>query len=182
MIVCISGLSGCGKNTVGELLSRKLGLKQITFSFKDEAKARGISLMELQELASTDSNIDKKFDERLVREARKGNCIVSTWLGSWMIENADFKVWLKASAEERAKRVAARDNMSFQEALAHVEKRDESNRQRYKKYYGINIDDHSNFDLEINTRVFTPELIVEIIVEAIKLKTHDATLDYCNKV
>ncbi len=170
MIVCVSGLSGCGKNTVAEFLALKLGLRQITFSFKDEAEVRGISLMELQSLASEDSNIDKEFDERLVREARSGNCVVSTWLGSWMVKDADFRVWLKAGVEERAKRVAARDKMSFEEALAHIMERDESNRKRYAKYYGIDIDDHAEFDLEINTRVFAPESIAEIIVQAIKLK------------
>lgn len=170
MIVCVSGLAGCGKNTVGEFLAEKLSLKPVGFSFKDEAETREISLMELQELAAKNPSIDKEFDERLVREAGKGNCVITTWLGSWMVENADFRVWLKASEEERAKRVSSRDKMSFGEALAHVKKRDDGNRQRYKKYYGIDIDDHSNFDLEINTRVFTPEAIAEIIVEAIKRK------------
>lgn len=170
MIVCVSGLAGCGKNTVGEFLAVKLSLAQVKFSFKDEANARGVSLMELQELAAKNPGIDGEFDERLVREAKKGNCVVTTWLGSWKVENADFRVWLKASEEERAKRVSARDKMSFEEALWHVKKRDDGNRQRYKKYYGIDIDDHSDFDLEINTRVFAPEAIAEIIVEAVKRK------------
>ena len=86
MIICISGLSGTGKNTAGELLAKQLGCRQIQFTFKDEAKARGISLMELQKLADKNPGLDKEFDERLVREASKGNCVVTTWLGPWMVK------------------------------------------------------------------------------------------------
>jgi len=166
MIITISGLSGCGKNTVGELVSKRLSLRHIKFTFKDEAARRGISLMELQKLASKNPRLDREFDRRLVSEASKGGCVVTTWLGSWMIKNAGVRVWLKASEKERARRVAGRDGISIRQALKHVRERDKNNIFRYKKYYGINILDHEFFDLEINSARFTPEQIAGIIVSA----------------
>jgi len=166
MIIAVSGLSGCGKNTIGQKAAEKLGLRLVSMSFKDEAKKRGISLMELQELAGEDPKLDKELDDAIAEKASAGNCVVTTWLGPWMVKNADLRVWLNASPEERAKRVSGRDKMAAEEALEHVNKRDEDNRARYKKYYGIDIDDHSRFDLEINTERFAPEESAELIASA----------------
>jgi len=166
MIVAISGLSGCGKNSVGEKVAKKLGLRTVQVSFKDEATRRGIPLMELQALAGKDPVLDRQLDEKIVSEAAKGNCVVTTWLGAWMVKNADLRIWLNASEEERARRVAGRDKMGPDEALAHIRKRDADNRKRYKKYYKIDIDDHAIFDVEINTNRFKPEQSSEIIVAA----------------
>ena len=125
-------------------------------------------MMELQALASKDPSLDKQLDEKIVTEAAKGNCVVMTWLGPWMVKGSDLRVWLEASEEERARRVSERDRMGLAEALEHVRKRDANNRKRYKKFYGINIDDRSIFDLVVNTGRFNPDQSSEIIVAAAK--------------
>jgi len=163
MIVSVSGLSGCGKNSVGEAVARKLGLRAVQASFKDEAKRLGVTLMELQEMAEKDKEFDLKLDRHVVDEASKGGCVVMTWLGPWMVKDADLRVWLNAGEEVRAARISKRDGMGPQEALRHVRERDGENRARYKKYYGIDILDHSIFDLEINTAAFSPDASAEII-------------------
>jgi len=166
MIIAISGLSGCGKNSVGEKVAAKLGLRPVQVSFKEEAKRRGLGLMELQELASKDPALDRRLDEKIVAEASKGNCVVMTWLGPWMVKNADLRVWLNASEEERARRVSGRDRMGLAKAREHVRKRDANNMERYRKFYNIDINDRSIFDLEVNTDRFNPEQSSEIIVAA----------------
>ena len=169
MIICISGLSGCGKNTVGAKVAEKLKLRPVQISFKEEAKRRGITLMALQKIASKDKKLDVGLDARIAKEAEKGDCVVMTWLCPWMVKNADLRVWLHASEEERARRVAGRDGMAPKEALKHVHARDSNNRMRYKKYYKIDIDDRSIFDVVINTGRFAPEQSAEIIAEAAEL-------------
>lgn len=170
MIICISGLAGSGKNTVGEIVARKLNLREVKLSFKDEAAREGVDLMKVQRAAGRDERYDRELDRRIVKEAKKGNCVVMTWLGPWMVRNADLKVWLNVSEKERAKRVAKRDGMSFKNALAHIRKRDKDNIRRYKRYYGIDITDHSVFDLEINCDVFNPQQIADIIIKAAEAK------------
>lgn len=169
MIICISGLSGCGKNTVGAKVAEKLKLRPVQISFKEEAKRRKMTLMELQKIASRDKKLDLKLDARIAKEAEKGDCVVMTWLGPWIVRNADLRVWLEASEEERARRVAGRDKMAKKEALRHVRARDSNNKMRYKKYYRIDIDDRSVFDIVINTGRFAPEQSAEIIAEAAEL-------------
>ncbi|MFH1285658.1 MAG: (d)CMP kinase [Candidatus Micrarchaeota archaeon] len=170
MIICISGLSGSGKNSVGELVAAQLGLRVVKNTFKDEARKKGIKLMELQKMASSDKTFDNQLDEQIKAEARKGNCVVVTWLGSWIVENADFRVWLHGSPEERAKRISGRDKMKPEESIAHINARDENNRMRYLKYYGIDIFNHENFDMEIDTGKYNPEQIAEMIVKSVKEK------------
>jgi cytidylate kinase len=169
MIVCISGLSGCGKNTVGAKVASKLKLRPVQMSFKDEAARRGMTLMQLQELAGKDRKLDVELDAAITKEAEKGNCVVMTWLGPWTVKNADLRVWLEVSEEERARRVAGRDRMSPEEARKHVHARDDDNRKRYKRYYGIDIDDRSIFDVVVNTGRFNPDQASEIIAEAAEL-------------
>lgn len=166
MIICISGLSGSGKNTVGEIVAKKLGLAEVKLSFKDEAERMNVDLMKVQREATKDESYDRELDKEIVRRAKKGNCVVMTWLGPWIVKNANLRVWLNVSEKERAKRVAKRDKMTFRKALGHIRKRDENNRRRYKKYYGIDIMDHSIFDLEINSDVFNPQQIAGIIIKA----------------
>jgi len=166
MIICVSGLSGSGKNTVGEIVAKKLGLAEVKLSFKDEAQKMNVDLMKLQREATKDESYDRSLDKEIVRRAKKGNCVVMTWLGPWVVKNANLRVWLNVSEKERAKRVAKRDGMTIKKALAHIRKRDENNRRRYRSYYGIDIMDHSIFDLEINSDVFNPQQIAGIVIKA----------------
>ena len=64
----------------------------------------------------------------------------------------------------RAKRIADRDQKSFSETLGFTRKRDKENFQRYKKYYGISINNYKWADLVINTEKFSAEQVADIII------------------
>ena len=166
MIICISGLSGSGKNSVGEEVAKLLTLRVVNPTFKTIAAKQKMSLMDFHKKAEKEHSIDKQFDAHLISDAARGNCVVTTWLGPWMVKDADIRVWLYAPREVRAKRVAGRDAMSHEQALAHITDRDESNRHRYNEVYRINIYDHSGFELVINTEKFRPAQSAQIIAAA----------------
>ena len=166
MIIAISGLTGSGKNTLGKLLSEKLGYKLVCPTFKDIAKKEGISLMEFHKKAENDPDIDKKFDAML-KEQATGDCVVTTWLGPWMVD-ADVRIKVFAPGDIRAERIGKRDGMEVDEALKHVRERDENNRKRYKKVYGIDIDSKDIFDACLNGGIYTPEKLLGISLEIIK--------------
>ncbi|VVB99110.1 Cytidylate kinase [uncultured archaeon] len=171
MKICISGLSGSGKNTVGELVAKKLGYRTINPTFKTIAAKQKMQLMDFQKKAEHDHSIDKKFDDALIASTKGGKCVVTTWLGPWMIKDADMRVWLYAPQAARAARVAKRDGMSVEEAERHISDRDESNHHRYMEIYKINIYDHSGFDLIINSERFLPNELSDIIVAAARAKS-----------
>ncbi len=166
MIICISGLSGSGKNSVGEEVAKLLSLRVVNPTFKTIAAKRKMSLMEFHRKAEKEHSIDKHFDAHLISEAKRGNCVVTTWLGPWMVKNADLRVWLYAPRSVRAKRVAGRDAMAPEQALMHIDDRDESNHHRYNEVYKIDIYDHTRFELVINTERFRPAQTAQIIAAA----------------
>ncbi|MBD3210554.1 AAA family ATPase [Candidatus Micrarchaeota archaeon] len=166
MIIAISGLTGSGKNTLGSLLADKLGCKLVCPTFKDLARKEGIPLMEFQKRAEKDPDIDKKFDE-LLKEQATGDCVVTTWLGPWMVD-ADLKIKLSAPAETRARRIAERDSMELEGALKHVKERDRRNRERYLKLYGIDIYDESIYDAVLDSGRHSPEELLEMVLGLIK--------------
>ena len=168
MIIAVSGLSGSGKNTFGKALAEKLGYSVVCPTFKDLAEKEGVSLLEFQEKAAKDPDIDKRFDEGLKKQAT-GNCVVTTWLGPWMVE-ADFRMWVFAPEKVRAERLAKRDGKTPEEALEHIRKRDSHNRERYRKLYNIDIYDTSGFDLALSAASYRPEQMVEIALKAIDEK------------
>lgn len=169
MIIAIAGLTGSGKNTLGEKLAEITGFRLVSPTFKDLAAKEGISLMEFQKKAEKDPDIDRKFDALLKEEALKGDCIVTTWLGAWILD-ADLRVYISAPLEVRAERTAKRDGMGISEAMKHVKERDEENRMRYLKVYGIDIYDISKFDLKLDSGKNRPEELAEKVMERIKRK------------
>lgn len=166
MIIAISGLTGSGKNTLGELLAKKLGYRLVCPTFKDLAAKEGVSLMEFQEKAAKDPDIDRKFDAVLKEQAAAGNCVVTTWLGPWMVD-ADVRIKVKVADSIRAERIAKRDGMTVAQALKHIKQRDNQNRERYRKLYGIDIDDEKNFDAVLNGGRNPPEKLLEMALAVI---------------
>ncbi|MGC9005839.1 MAG: (d)CMP kinase, partial [Candidatus Micrarchaeia archaeon] len=124
-IITISGFAGAGKTTLGKLLAKKLRYRFIAPTFKDLAKKEGISLMEFHRRAEKNPNIDRKFDNYIKKEARKGNCVIATWLAPWMVKNS-LKIWVFAPLEARARRLAKRDGMSISAAKMHILAREEN--------------------------------------------------------
>ena len=171
MIIAISGLVGSGKDSVAKMVAEKLTIRHLNFTFKDAARKLGIPLMEYQEYAKKKVSIDKEFDDMVVDETKKEDCVTSTWLGPWLVKDADLKIWLDGSPDARARRISGRDGMTLAEAMDHVRKRDAHNRARYKRLYNVDIfEDRSVFDLIINTETFMPENSASIIEAAIKGK------------
>ena len=168
-VICISGMSGSGKNSVGALVAKSLRLRLVNPTFKNLAKVRGVSLMEYQKMANSDSHIDRDFDRAVKAEAKRGNCVITTWLGPWMAAKC-MRVWLHADQKTRAARIAKRDGMAIGAALSHLRQRDGDNRIRYAKLYRIDITDHSEFDLTINTKNLRPAQSAAIITAAAKAR------------
>ncbi|MDD5760240.1 MAG: cytidylate kinase family protein [Desulfobulbaceae bacterium] len=171
MIIAISGRTGSGKDTLGKELAKRLGYPVVSPTFKDLAAREGISLMEFQKKAMDDPNIDRKFDDVLKEQvaATNGRCVVTTWLGPWMI-NADLRVYVSVADDVRAERVAKRDGMSVPEAKKHLFARDKQNHERYMKVYGIDIFDISKFDLKLDSGKMNPEQLADAVMAFAKKK------------
>ncbi len=164
MIICISGYTGSGKTTVGEKLAKALNIKHVSRTYKEFVKEH-VDLIKFQHKLAP--SVDMALDKEVVEEARKAkNCVLSTWLGPWMIKEKHLNVWLNADMNIRARRTMKHVHLPLKGTIAYIKKKESQNKKRWKKLYNIDLDDHSIFDIEINSGNFTPDQIVGIIAAA----------------
>jgi len=169
ILIAISGMSGCGNTTISRMAAERLELKFINFTFRSLAEERGIGFNEMLELAAKDDSIDNEVDRRQVELAREsGGCVIGSRLAIWMLDEADLKVFLRASAETRAARIFKREGGDIETVTAFTAERDLQDHNRYKRIYNINNNDYEFADLIIDTDNLQPDEIVQIIIDAAK--------------
>lgn len=163
--IAISGKSGCGNTTVSTLLAKTLGIDIVNFTFRQLAAEKGITLADVIESAKTDDSWDIAVDTRQVEMAKKTSCVLGSRLAIWMLKEADFKVYLDASDDVRAKRILNREGGDLEEIKAFTRMRDTQDSGRYMRLYKIDNNDKSQADLIIDTSKYLPEQIVALITD-----------------
>lgn len=171
--VAISGLHGTGKTTASKALANKFELKYISGGevFREMADEKDMNLTEFSEYVEDNPEIDRRIDRRTAEESRKDGILIDARLAGWMAEKADVKILLTAPLEVRVRRIAEREDRSFEEVRKETISRESSERERYKDLYNINVSDHSTFDVVLNTEKFNQKEMIKILSEAIKLKS-----------
>lgn len=158
--ICISGLTATGKTTLGTKIAEALKIKHLNPTYKDFVK----DTKELLELMHhVDRKFAQKFDDALIEEAKKQDCVTSNWLAPWLIKDATLRVLLIASPDARAKRWAKEHIISEKDAKRIITEKDEANRKHFTDAYKINIDDHTIFDLTLNTEKMSMEEMVATV-------------------
>jgi len=165
MIIAIAGPIGVGKSTVARALAERLGYRYISGGevFREIARERGISVVEVNRLAESDPELDRALDRRQAELAKLGDCVVESRLAGWMVD-ADLRIWLRAPVEVRAARVARREGQEVAAAQQELVERERSEWARYKGMYGIDIDDLTPYHLVLDTTLWAAEAIVEALV------------------
>ncbi len=169
MKITISGPPGSGKSTLSKILASRLNMELVSVGdiFRKMANDRCMSLEEFGMLAKSDERIDRELDEEQKKIAReKENIILEGRLSGFLV-NADLKVWLKAPLEIRAERIAEREKKPVSVAMKEASEREECEKDRYLKYYCIDIRDLSVYDLVIDSSKLKPEDISEIVLKAV---------------
>lgn len=173
--ICISGLSASGKTSLGSDIAKKLNITHISKYdagiYKTIMKGTGAWPSKdawLSETAALESKYANEFDKEIVDYAKNKNCVVTTWLGAWFIKDATLRVWLNASFEERVRRRAKEDRITAESMKSLLKRKDELTTKNFKKVYGIDVMDHSLFDMEINTeRVQREDIIATVAMLAL---------------
>lgn len=170
MKTTLSGLPGSGKTTIAAKLAEKLGITYISAGsiFREMASEKGMSIEDFGKLAESDRRYDEIVDQRQRELAEKSNDFVAEGRLSTVFIDADIRVLLRAPLDERAVRVASRDDLSYEDALERVKSRERSESIRYDEYYGINVEDPSHYDLIIDTSKWNENGVLGIILAAIK--------------
>jgi len=170
-VITVSGPPGSGKTTYAKKIAEVFGLRYFSTGryFRELAIKQGMSLKKFHLKAEKDSKIDYEVDRKALEEAKKGGVVLDGHLTGWTAKDyADIKIYLTAPLQVRAKRIAKRDMKSVEEALEEIKLREESNKRRYLKFYGINIDDLSIYDIVINTSKWSKETIEKVLINLVE--------------
>jgi len=171
LAVIVSGLHGTGKSTYAKNIAKIFRLRHVSAGeiFRQIAAERKLSLVELSSEAEKSEAIDRLIDERTEREIEKGGVVVDALIAGWIERGHNtLKIYLSAPLETRINRIASRDGVSYVEAEEATISRERIERRRFKKLYGIDIDDLSIYDLVLNTGLMPIELnigVIEIFVK-----------------
>lgn len=171
MRITISGPPGSGTTTVARKLSEKLGFPMISAGevFRKLAREHGMSLEEFSRFAENNPEIDNLVDQRQKDEAvGYDNAVVEGRLSGWMVP-AELKVWIYADEEVRYQRIARREKKPVEIVRQETRLREEIEKRRYMKIYGIDIEDRRIYHLMINSGRFSADQVVEIILRAVEL-------------
>ena len=171
--ITISGPPGTGTTTIAKLLEKKLGLKYVYSGdiFRKMAEKYNRSLEEFGNYCERHKEVDEQLDKYQLEILQKGNAIVEGRIAGWLANRKHItstKVLLEADLETRAKRIVKREKGDIEKKKREILKRENSEATRYKKYYNIDLDDTSIYDLVVDSSDKTPDEIVEIIIKEIK--------------
>jgi cytidylate kinase len=179
-VICISGMAGTGKSTLSKKLAEKYKLKCYSGgdALKELANAEGYNascqgwwessegLNFLNERIN-DPKFDKAVDAKLLEYAKQGNVLLDSWTMPWLLSEG-FKIWLMASIEKRATRVAERDKITVNEAFKVLKEKEDRTKAIYKKLYGFVLDeDFKPFDLVLDTDNLNADEVFEVLCKVI---------------
>ena len=164
LVVCISGMAGTGKSTLAKKLAEKYGLRYYSGgdALKELAAAEGYDSssrgwwespegLRFLEKREQNHEFDKAVDNKLLEYAKQGCVLLDSWTMPWLLETG-FKIWLIASEEKRAERIAERDKLPLKEAMQVLKEKEGKTKAIYKKLYGFTLgEDLEPFDLILDT-------------------------------
>lgn len=167
MIIAISGNAGSGKDTTGDRVGKKLGLRVVKATLKTYAREKKLDILDFEEALKSDK-YDRELDAWQRDEVAKGDCVLVSMLSAYNAPHADLRVWLHAPLETRAERIAKRDRIPVAKAIEYVAGRDRTFRARIKKIYGFDWWSQDLYDLAINTGKWQSDGVADIIINSLR--------------
>jgi CMP/dCMP kinase len=178
--IVISGWPAVGKTTIACKLAEEFDIVMynggdILKMLAEENKGYSVKrddwwdtteAKKFMEERKSDPSFDKKVDKKLIQIVKKGGTVITSYTLPWLVVDESLiiiKFWLRGSPENRAKRMANRDGISFAEAKRITKLRDEENKRIYHRLYGFRFgEDLTVFDYVLNTDRLSLDSLVEI--------------------
>jgi len=171
LLITVSGPPGSGTTTAAQRVADRLGLELVLGGevFRALATERHMSLPEFGLYVSDNPEVDVELDSRLARRARDGRAVIESRLAGWIAYNgglAAVAAWIDCDPRIRAQRVAARERVSVERALADNEERQLVERRRYLALYGVDLADLSIYEPVLDSGELRPAELADRIVAA----------------
>jgi cytidylate kinase len=175
--IVISGWPAVGKTTIAGKLAEEFDLNiynggdilKMLAAEKDYSTSRDdwwdtAEAKKFMRERKFDPSFDKKVDKKLTEIVRKGGVVITSYTLPWLVkDDSVVKLWLKGSPDNRARRMANRDDIGFAEAKQIIALRDGENKKIYYKLYSFLLgEDLTVFDYVLNTDKLSLDSLIEI--------------------
>ena len=195
-MVCISHATGAGGEEVGRLVAERLGFLYVDDDIIARAAARGgispadvadeerrkplVSRL-LEALAQTgelgasglvqavdSDNVRALIRETIERTAARGNAVIVAHAASHLVEAGDeaLRVLVTASPTTRAGRLGAAEALDSAQAVKAVRDSDAGRRDYLKRFYDVDEELPTHYDLVVNTDALSMEVAAELVIRA----------------
>ncbi|HEX6419308.1 MAG TPA: AAA family ATPase [Acidimicrobiales bacterium] len=171
MLITVSGPPGSGTTTTAERVAARLGLALVPGGevFRAMAVESGMTLADFGRYAADHPEVDVELDTRLAARARAGDVLIESRLAGWIARNEGLPavtVFVDCDSDERARRVADREDIHLDRARRENDERQRVERERYLALYGIDIEDVSIYDLVLDSGALGPDELADRIAGA----------------
>jgi predicted cytidylate kinase len=170
-IISLTGDLGSGKSTVGEMLAQKWGVRRYYAGgwLRNWGAARGLSILEASRAAAADPTIDDQIDAAFRDMAQSNEDAIAEGRVAWHFLPQSFKIKLTVCPQLAAERIYRDKKRSSEnvdtpdQIIDSIRARKENEVTRYKKIYGIDMENDANYNLIIDTSSVTPDDVVTLI-------------------
>ena len=177
MIISLGGAQGSGKSTIAEKLAEELGWPRYSVGGlrREAAKARGLTLAEYNKLGEEDPSTDFEVDEYQKKLGETEDNFVIEGRTSWFFIPHSLKIYLDVSLDEGARRIFSHlqqkndrnedvDLKSLEDVKVSNERRLASDKLRYQKYYGVDVNDKKHYDFYLDTTDLPPDAVLKKVL------------------
>ena len=170
-LLALGGPPGSGKSTAAKGVADALRwtVHSAGDLFRAMAAERHMSLLEFSYFAQEHPEVDLDIDEKMAQLAEPGRVLEGRLVGEFLRRRGQPALWVDVTAREpvRAERIARRDQLTVAEALERTRARERSERERYSKLYGIDLD-AVRPDLVVDSSDLGPVEVVDQILDFVR--------------
>jgi cytidylate kinase len=128
----------------------------------------GASIQTMQMDGARPAEIRALIRETVEQTAARGQVVIVAHAASYALEPGPraLRVFVTASPTTRAQRVGARDELDEGQAARALKDSDDGRRDYLKRFYSVDRESPTDYDLVVNTDLLSAEQAAEIVVRA----------------
>lgn len=170
LVVTVAGPHGSGRTTQATRLAKAFGFRYVSTGtiFRERAAELNVTLEEMTRIAAADESFDRFLDDRARKETLEGGVVLDATLSGWMADKPNIRIYLTAPLDVRVRRIIEREKRDFEEVERETKLREEAERKRFLRYYGIDLDELTVYDLVLNTAIFDAEAVANILKNVVE--------------
>jgi len=174
--ISVTGDIGSGKSAVCRLLSEATGFAVYSTGAmqREIAARRGMSTLELNRYSETHPEIDEEIDAWSAALGRRAESLIVDSRIAWHFVPCSFKVYLTVEPRIAAERILGDGRRQGEryadvdEAMRDIRRRRESEIERFRDTYGLDLGDLTQFDLVVDTTTLAPREVAVRVLEAFR--------------